>query len=90
VLPAPERDDFADGCRRYADCFASLAQPGSPTGSAPGKEAILDWVYGRKPLEIRSLDPDIPAPWTIEDYQLGRDPAMEAIKRWLAGQHGGE
>jgi hypothetical protein len=81
LLPAPERDDLADGCRPYQDCFGALAQPGSPTGSKGAKQAILDWGFGRKPLAVRSLDPEIPAPWTIQDYLAGRDPAMEALRR---------
>lgn len=85
VLPALERDDVADGCRRYTDCIAVLAQPGSPTGSPKEKQEFLDKFYGRKPLAVESLDPDIPAPWTIDDYLAGRDPAMEALKRALPG-----
>jgi hypothetical protein len=33
----------------------------------------------RNPIAIASLDPDIAAPWTIEAYLAGRDPAMEAV-----------
>ncbi len=84
VLPASERDDLADACRHDQDCFGALAQPGAPTGSKGAKQAIIDWSFGRKPLAIPSLDPDIPAPWTIEDYLAGRDPAMEALKRWFS------
>jgi hypothetical protein len=35
----------------------------------------------RFPIEVRSLAPDIPAPWTAEAYAAGRDPAMEAVAR---------
>jgi hypothetical protein len=35
----------------------------------------------RFPIEVRSLTPDIPAPWTAEAYAAGRDPAMEAVAR---------
>ena len=92
LLPAPERDDLADGCHAYTDCFVALAQPGSPTGSP--QQAGIDRVYGRKPVAVRSLDPDIPARWTIEEYLSGRDPAMEALKRWFTvgsgrGERGG-
>lgn len=33
----------------------------------------------RNPIEVQSLAPDIAAPWSIEAYRAGRDPAMEAI-----------
>jgi hypothetical protein len=33
----------------------------------------------RYPIEVASLAPDINAPWTIEAYRAGRDPAVEAI-----------
>lgn len=33
----------------------------------------------RNPIEVESLAPDINAPWSIEAYRAGRDPAMEAI-----------
>jgi len=33
----------------------------------------------RNPIAVDSLAPDIEAPWTIEAYRAGRDPAMEAV-----------
>jgi hypothetical protein len=33
----------------------------------------------RNPISVPNLDPDIVAPWTIEAYRAGRDPAMEAV-----------
>lgn len=33
----------------------------------------------RHPIAVASLQPDIAAPWTIEAYSAGRDPAMEAV-----------
>ena len=43
----------------------------------------------RFPIEVRSLAPDIPAPWTAEAYAAGRDPAMEAVARAIhSGAHG--
>jgi hypothetical protein len=33
----------------------------------------------RHPISVESLAPDIEAPWTIEAYRAGRDPAMEAV-----------
>jgi hypothetical protein len=32
-----------------------------------------------RPIRVRSLQPDIPAPLSFADYLAGRDPAMEAI-----------
>ncbi|MBL8515998.1 MAG: hypothetical protein JNM76_03420 [Betaproteobacteria bacterium] len=34
-----------------------------------------------RPIAVKTLDPDIPAPWTLDDYVAGRDPAMEAVAR---------
>jgi hypothetical protein len=83
VLAATQRDDFATGCRGYSDCMVVLAQPGSPTGTPADLAAILDDKFGRRPLSIRSLDPDLRAPWTIADYTTGHDPAMEAVTTYL-------
>jgi hypothetical protein len=33
----------------------------------------------RHPISVASIKPDIAAPWTIEAYATGRDPAMEAV-----------
>ncbi|MGQ0649677.1 MAG: hypothetical protein ACT4P7_19155 [Gemmatimonadaceae bacterium] len=33
----------------------------------------------RNPISVRTLAPDIAAPWTIEAYRVGRDPGMEAV-----------
>jgi len=38
----------------------------------------------RNPISVPSLAPDIPAPWTIEAYRAGRDPAMEAVVAAIA------
>ena len=35
------------------------------------------------PIAITSLEPDILAPWTIDAYRSGRDPAIEAVERVL-------
>lgn len=37
-----------------------------------------------RPIAVKTLDPDIAAPWTIDDYVAGRDPAMEAVAREVA------
>jgi hypothetical protein len=33
----------------------------------------------RNPIAVPSLAPDVTAPWTIEAYRAGRDPAIEAV-----------
>jgi hypothetical protein len=33
---------------------------------------------------VKSLDPEIAAPWTLEAYAAGRDPGMEAAARVLS------
>jgi hypothetical protein len=38
----------------------------------------------RHPIAVPTLDPEIAAPWTIEAYRSGRDPAMEAVAAALA------
>jgi hypothetical protein len=38
----------------------------------------------RFPIAIESLAPDVAAPWTIDAYAAGRDPAMDAAARVLA------
>jgi hypothetical protein len=37
----------------------------------------------RHPISVRTLEPDVAAPWTLEAYRAGRDPAMEAVARLL-------
>ena len=36
-----------------------------------------------RPIAVASLAPDISAPWTIEAYRAGRDPAMESVETSL-------
>lgn len=48
---------------------------------ADGCRAYADchvWVT-RYPIAVPDLDPDIAAPWTIEDYVAGRDPGLQAV-----------
>ena len=33
----------------------------------------------QNPIAVPTLVPNVPAPWTIEAYRAGRDPAMEAV-----------
>ncbi|MBN8506152.1 MAG: hypothetical protein J0L58_16935 [Burkholderiales bacterium] len=35
------------------------------------------------PIAVESLAPDILAPWTVETYRAGQDPALEAVARAL-------
>jgi hypothetical protein len=34
-----------------------------------------------RPIAVATLEPDIPASWTIDAYRAGRDPAMEAVAK---------
>ena len=55
---------------------------------ATGCRAFTDchpYVRGY-PIAVKSLAPDVPAPWTIEAYAAGRDPGMEAVGRILRSQ----
>ena len=38
------------------------------------------------PIAVKSLAPDVAAPWTLESYATGRDPAMEAVERLTGGK----
>jgi len=51
------------------------------TGCKPYKDCHGNVV--RHPISVRSLEPDAAAPWTIDVYRAGRDPAMEAVARLL-------
>lgn len=35
------------------------------------------------PIRVKSLEPDIAAPLTYDDYRAGRDPALEAVRKAL-------
>jgi hypothetical protein len=37
----------------------------------------------RNPIRVPSLDPHVHAPWTIDAFRAGRDPAMEAVHALL-------
>ena len=75
-LPAVLRMDFADGCREYADCFEAVAQPDGP--AAPTLLALPPGTP-RLPISVGTLDPNVSAPWTIESWINGTDPAMQAV-----------
>ena len=74
-VPAPERHDYRNGCRAFDDCHAAVAQPHAKTASSPENAAQMK----RMPIAVRSLDPDIKAPWTLEALVAGRDPGIEAV-----------
>jgi hypothetical protein len=38
----------------------------------------------RNPIRVRSLDPQVRAPWTLAAFREGRDPAMDAVHALLA------
>jgi len=78
LIPAVQRDDFKQGCKPYNDCLVVLAQPGAAHGTPPDQAEKLA-AFGRKPLQVDSLEPDIPAPWTFRDFLSGRDSGIEAV-----------
>jgi hypothetical protein len=51
------------------------------TGCKPYKDCHGNVV--RHSISVRTLEPNVAAPWTIEAYRAGRDPAMEAVARLL-------
>ena len=51
------------------------------TGCKPYKDCHGNVV--RNPISVRTLEPNVAAPWTIDTYRAGRDPAMEAVARLL-------
>jgi hypothetical protein len=51
------------------------------TGCKPYKDCHGNVV--RYPISVRTLEPNVAAPWTIEAYRAGRDPAIEAVARVL-------
>ena len=51
------------------------------TGCKPYKDCHGNVV--RHPISVRTLEPNVAAPWTIDMYRAGRDPAMEAVARLL-------
>jgi hypothetical protein len=83
-----QRYDLQDGCRAYPDCFVGIAQPGSATGSPDELAATVDKGAGRKPIAVRTLDPEIAAPWSIDDLLKSRDPGMAAVAAALATKGG--
>lgn len=70
--------------------------PGTDTGVLVSRErhdyeggcAAFTDCHGpvvRNPIRVRSLEPQVRAPWTIAAFRAGRDPAMEAVHALLAG-----
>jgi len=81
-LPAVVRMDYADGCRKYDDCSEAIAQPGRP--AAAGALPVLGPV-ARLPVAVPTLEPDVSAAWTMDDWLNGKDPMMDAAKAAIAG-----
>src|SRR5262245_39593735 len=67
---------------------SELPGPGSATGTPSELADTVDKAKGRKPIAVKTLEPDIPAPWSIDDLLKARDPGMAAVQAALAGQHG--
>ena len=84
LIPALQRDDFKQGCKPYNDCLMVLAQPGAAHGTPPEQVESLE-AFGRKPLQVESLEPNVSAPWTLQDFLSGRDPGIEAVRTLTAG-----
>lgn len=70
------------------------ALPGTDTGVLVSRErhdyeggcAAFADCHGpvvRNPIRVRSLDPQVQAPWTIAAFRAGRDPAMDAVHALL-------
>jgi len=80
--PSTARMDYQGGCQHYDDCHVTVAQAGHRT--APFDIAGIDVnQVPRMPIAISSLEPDVPAPETIESHLNGTDPGMDAIARAL-------
>lgn len=75
-LPAVIRMEYAKGCREYDDCFEAIVEEGRPTAVSLLK---LPPDLKRLPLAVGTLEPDVHAPWTLESWLNGTDPAMQAI-----------
>jgi hypothetical protein len=73
---------FAEGSRvRLPDSGASISYSTERHDYRNGCRGATD-CHGsvvRHPIAVASLAPELPAPWTIEDYREGRDPALAAV-----------
>jgi hypothetical protein len=76
--PTTARTDFHTGCRNDDDCFIGVAQPGHAHAPLIIRGIKAEDI-AREPIAIASLEPDIAAPWTVESWLNGTDPAMEAL-----------
>jgi hypothetical protein len=82
-LPAVIRMDYANGCREYTDCFEGIVEAGKPAAKSL---LVLPPDLKRLPIAVGSLEPDVYAPWTIESWINGTDPAMAAVKEMEAAR----
>jgi hypothetical protein len=76
--PTTARQDFHTGCRNYDDCFVGVTPPGHAYAPLMIRGIKVEDI-AREPIAIASLEPDIAAPWTIESWLNGTDPALEAL-----------
>lgn len=79
VQPATARHDWLSGCRQFTDCASFSAQPEALTATPPDTAAALDEEYGRRPISIRSAEPDVRVNASIADFIRGEDAAMIAL-----------
>jgi hypothetical protein len=86
-LPAVIRMDYAHGCREYDDCFEAIVEEGRPTAVSLLK---LPPDLKRMPLSVGTLEPDVMAPWTLDSWLRGTDPAMDAIAALVNGERRNE
>ena len=60
-------------------CTATRAAPSCPTS---GQVAYIAKIYWEKstPDDPRiTIEPELPVPYTFEDYLAGRDPVLDAV-----------
>jgi hypothetical protein len=78
--PSTARMDFHTGCRQYKDCFVGVAPPGQAHAPLLIKGMKAEDIK-RQPIAVASLEPDLPAPWTVDSWLHGTDPAMEVLRK---------
>ncbi len=77
VSASRQRHDYKDGCKKFDDCFAGVAQPS-------GRAAPADEQFARMPIAVKDFDPEISVRVTLKDIAEGRDAAMEAVAAEIA------
>jgi hypothetical protein len=86
--PSTARMDFQSGCERYTDCHFAIAQPGGEAAPLLLRNVKAEEIarIPRLPIAVSSLEPDLPAPWTLESWLAGADPAMAAVLQAIGKQ----